>query len=276
LVGVERIYQYKKIESENWKGTRDVPENWPSEPKIVFNNVCLKYQEEFPNVLDGITFEIKAGEKIGIIGRTGSGKSSIFTALLRAFELNNGNILINDVNTRDLDLKKLREKISIIPQDPFLFCGTLRDNLDPYKNRSDSELWNALEKCRLHEKIRNLDKGLEYEVESQGRNFSNGEKQLICLARAILAQTNILCIDEATASVDFETDRYIQETIRTEFKSTTVLTIAHRLNTIFDYDKVLVLQNAKIAEFDTIYNLMNDKETIFYALIESERQQIKK
>ena len=184
--------------------------------------------------------------------------------------------MINDVNARDLDLKKLREKISIIPQDPFLFCGTLRENLDPYKKRCDFDIWSALEKCRLSEKIKNLNKGLEYEVESQGRNFSNGEKQLICLARAILSQNTILCIDEATASVDFETDRYIQETIQTEFKTTTVLTIAHRLNTIFDYDRVLVMQNAKVAEFDTITNLMNNKNSLFYALVESERHQIKK
>ena len=277
LVSVERVLQYKKIEPENWNGTRQVEESWPVEPTLEFINVRLNYElNSSANALDGISFNIKAGEKVGVCGRTGSGKSSLFLAIMRAFEINEGHILINNVDTRELDLKKLREKISIISQDPFLFFGTLRENLDPYKARSDTEIWNALEKCRLIEKIRNLNKGLDYEVESQGRNFSNGEKQLICLARAILSQTKLLCIDEATASVDFETDKFIQETIRNEFKSTTVLTIAHRLNTIFDYDRILVMEKAKVAEFDTVDNLMANKNSIFYSLIESERKQMKK
>ena len=277
LVSVERVLQYKKIEPENWNGTRQVEESWPVEPTLEFINVRLNYElNSSSNALDGISFNIKAGEKVGVCGRTGSGKSSLFLAIMRAFEINEGHILINNVDTRELDLKKLREKISIISQDPFLFFGTLRENLDPYKARSDTEIWNALEKCRLIEKIRNLNKGLDYEVESQGRNFSNGEKQLICLARAILSQTKLLCIDEATASVDFETDKFIQETIRNEFKSTTVLTIAHRLNTIFDYDRILVMEKAKVAEFDTVDNLMANKNSIFYSLIESERKQMKK
>ena len=276
LVGVERIYQFKKIESENWEGIEEVNESWPIEQKIEFQSVCLNYQPDSPNVLHEISLKINAGEKIGIVGRTGSGKSSLFTALFRAFEVNSGQILIDNVNTRLLDLTKLREKISVIPQDPFLFCGTLRENLDPYKRRSDLEIWNALEKCRLNDKIKNFNKGLDYEIESQGRNFSNGEKQLVCLARAILSQTKILCIDEATASVDFETDSYIQKTIRNEFKATTVLTIAHRINTIFDYDKVIVMENARVAEFDTIENLMTNRSSIFYGLVESERKHLNK
>jgi ATP-binding cassette subfamily C (CFTR/MRP) protein 10 len=213
---------------------------------------------------------------IGIVGRTGSGKSSLFMALFRAFELNSGLIFIDEVNTRLLDLSKLREKLSIIPQDPFLFSGTLRENLDPYSKRSDNEIWSALEKCRLFDKIRLLNKGLDLEVEEKGRNFSTGEKQLVCLARAILSQTKVLCIDEATASVDFETDNFIQSTIRNEFRQTTVLTIAHRLNTIFDYDKVIVMNNSKIVEFDTVQNLMANKNSNFYSLVDSERQQEKR
>ena len=276
MVSVERTNQFQNIESENWYGTRKVDVNWPVKPIIEFNHVCLNYQPEAPNALDNLSFYINAGEKIGIVGRTGSGKSSLFMALFRAFELNSGRILIDNVNISQLDLTQLREKISIIPQDPFLFSGTLRENLDPHKRRSDNEIWNALEKCRLFEKIRGLNKGLELEVEERGRNFSTGEKQLVCLARAILSQTKILCIDEATASVDFETDSFIQATIRNEFKATTVMTIAHRINTIFDYDKVIVMNNAKIIEFDTVENLMANKASTFYGLVESEKQQQQK
>lgn len=276
MVSVERTHQFTNIESENWNGTLKAPQNWPTNPTIVFQNVCLNYQPEAPNALDNLSFRVESGEKIGIVGRTGSGKSSLFMALFRAFELNSGSISIDDVNIRLLDLTQLREKISIIPQDPFLFSGTLRENLDPYNKRSDLDIWSALEKCRLHEKITNLNKGLDLEVEERGRNFSTGEKQLVCLARAILSQTKILCIDEATASVDFETDSFIQTTIRNEFKTTTVLTIAHRINTIFDYDKVIVMNNARIVEFDTVDKLMSNKSSTFYALVDSERQQEKK
>lgn len=273
MVSVERAHQFQNLESENWIGIELVDDNWPVNSTIEFHNVCLRYQPDAPNALDDVSFKVNQGEKIGIVGRTGSGKSSLFMALYRAFEVNHGQILIDNRNIRNIDLVKLRQQLSIIPQDPFLFSGTLRENLDPYNKRTDNEIWHVLDKCRLSEKIRNLNEGLELIVEERGKNFSSGEKQLVCLARAILSQTKILCIDEATASVDFETDNFIQETIRYEFKNVTVLTIAHRINTIFDYDKVIVMKNAKIIEFDTINNLLANRESYFYDLVDTERKQ---
>ena len=190
-------------------------------------------------------------------------------SLFRGVEINSGSICIDNINIANLDLSDLREKMSIIPQDPFLMSGTLRENLDPTNTKSDDEIWQALEKCRLDTKFKNeqADKGLDFEVEERGKNLSSGEKQLICLARALLSNRNILCIDEATASVDFETDNFIQKTIRSEFENVTVLTIAHRINTIFDYDKILVMDGGKVAEFDTVKNLLANKSSLFFNLV---------
>ena len=196
-------------------------------------------------------------------------------SLFRATEITSGKILIDGVDTKDLDITKLREKLSIISQDPFLFSGTLRENLDPNNTRSDDEIWDSLRKCRLEEKIRNMDKGLECEVEERGKNFSAGEKQLVCLSRAILSKTSILCIDEATASVDFETDNFIQKSIREQFKHVTVLTIAHRINTVIDYDRIIVVDSGKVAEFDTVSNLLANKNSKFYGLVKAEQQKVK-
>ena len=192
-------------------------------------------------------------------------------ALFRATELHSGTIKIDGVNVRNLDLKTLRESMSIIPQDPFLFHGTLRSNLDPNRTRSDDEIWQALSRCRLDAKFRSMPSGLDLEIEERGVNLSSGEKQLVCLTRAILSAKKILCIDEATASVDFETDNFIQQTLRDEFKDVTVLTIAHRINTIFDYDRVLVMSDGKIGEFGSVKNLLHNKQSLFYGLV-SEQQ----
>ena len=269
MVSVERANQFENLEPERWNGTIKVPHTWPLSPRIEFTNVVLRYKEDANNALDDVSFVVKAGEKIGICGRTGSGKSSLFMSLFRGVEINSGSICIDNINIANLDLSDLREKMSIIPQDPFLMSGTLRENLDPTNTKSDDEIWQALEKCRLDTKFKNEqdDKGLDFEVEERGKNFSSGEKQLICLARALLSNRNILCIDEATASVDFETDNFIQKTIRSEFENVTVLTIAHRINTIFDYDKILVMDGGKVAEFDTVKNLLANKSSLFFNLV---------
>ncbi len=173
------------------------------------------------------------------------------------------------MNIRNINLNTLRESMSIIPQDPFLFDGTLRENLDPSNLNDENELWNALRKCRLYDKFQADPAGLDLKIDEKGKNLSSGEKQLVCLARAILTHRKILCIDEATASVDFETDKFIQKTIREEFKQFTVLTIAHRIETILDYDRICVLDKGKIIEFDTPNNLLANNKSNFYSLVNS-------
>lgn len=223
MVSVERAHQFESIESEAWQGVEEAPNGWPQQPSIEYTDCVLQYKEEGVNALNGISFRIKPGEKVGICGRTGSGKSSLFNALFRGEELKSGEIKIDGVNIRNIDLNRLRESMSIIPQDPFLFDGTLRENLDLSNKSNDSELWTALRKCRLDMKFRIEPTGLDFRIGERGKNLSSGEKQLICLARAILTNRKILCIDEATASVDFDTDNFIQATIRKEFKNATIV-----------------------------------------------------
>ena len=261
MVSVERAHQFEKIESENWLGIEETPNGWPNEPLIEFINVSIQYNSEDDNALNGMSFRINPGEKIGICGRTGSGKSSLFMALFRGEELKSGTIKIDNVNIRNINLNTLRKSMSIIPQDPFLFDGTLRENLDPSNLNDDNQLWNALRKCRLDAKFQADPAGLDLKIDEKGKNLSSGEKQLVCLARAILTNRKILCIDEATASVDFETDKFIQKTIRDEFKQFTVLTIAHRIETILDYDRICVLDKGKIIEFDSPNNLIANQNS---------------
>nr|QUF59457.1 ATP-binding cassette transporter Abcc10 [Brachionus angularis] len=275
MVSVERAHQFKNLEQENWLGFEQITDLWPLNPKLEFKNVCLRYKEDSMLALNNVTFEINPGEKIGICGRTGSGKSSLLTALFRGAELESGDIRIDDVNVRSLNLHDLRDKLSIIPQDPFLFESSLKENLDPTCLKTDDELWSALKDVNLDTKFRTLENELNFQIEERGKNLSCGEKQLICLARAILSNRKILCIDEATAQVDFETDNFIQETIRTKFRGVTVLTIAHRINTIFDYDKILVMDAGKVAEFDTTKNLLENKNSLFYSLV-NETKSLKK
>ena len=276
MVSVERCSQFRDLESEEWAGTRTVDSAWPSTPKVEFSHVCLRYKEGASLALNNVSFSVKPGEKIGICGRTGSGKSSLLMALFRGAELESGVVKIGDLSTRTLSLSDLREKLSIIPQDPFLFDGTLRENIDPTRTKGDDELWRALAKVRLEEKFKNNESsGLDTLIEERGRNLSCGEKQLVCLARAIISERRILCIDEATASVDFETDSFIQHTIKREFRDVTVLTIAHRINTIFDYDRIIVMDGGRVAEFDTVENLLADRTSIFYGLVNEKEQKQK-
>ncbi len=179
-----------------------------------------------------------------------------------------GSIEIDGVNIRNLNLSDLRSRMSIIPQDPFLFAGSLRENLDPTGSKSDEDLWTALKKCHLDEKFSTSStNGLDEQLDEKGQNLSGGEKQLICLARALLTNRRILCIDEATASVDFKTDALIQRTIRSQFVTTTVLTIAHRVQTILDCDSILAMSDGQVAEFDTVENLLSKPDSVFYKLV---------
>lgn len=201
-----------------------------------------------------------------MVGRTGAGKSSLMMALFRVIEPTKGTITIDGVDVSTIGLHTLRKNITIIPQDPVLFSGTLRVNLDPFVEESDEAIWDALEHAHLKGFVRGLEAGLNYEVAEGGENLSVGQRQLICLARALLRKSKILVLDEATAAVDLETDELIQNTIRTEFNGYTVLTIAHRLNTIIDYDRIMVLDKGEVTEFDTPQHLLANHQSAFYLM----------
>ncbi|XP_023240150.1 multidrug resistance-associated protein 4-like [Centruroides sculpturatus] len=219
-------------------------------------------------VLKNITFRVRSGEKIGIVGRTGAGKSSLIASLFRMTEPT-GTITIDGVDTKEIGLRDLRSKISIIPQDPMLFTGPLRRNIDPFNEYSEEMLWQAIEQVQLKEVINKLPGGLDTHLSEGGRNFSVGERQLICLARTILRKNKILVMDEATSNIDKSTDSRIQKVIREKFKSCTVLTIAHRLHTVIDSDRVLVLDTGKLEEFDSPYALLKNVNGIFYNLVKN-------
>ncbi|KAL0104453.1 hypothetical protein PUN28_017289 [Cardiocondyla obscurior] len=268
IVAVERIKEYGETEQEApWKNTEFAPPTeWPKHGRVDFKDFKVRYREGLDLVLNGLTFSVLGGEKIGIVGRTGAGKSSLTLALFRIIEAANGKILIDDIDISKLGLHDLRSKLTIIPQDPVLFSGTLRMNLDPFDCYSDEEIWRALEHAHLKSFIENLPSGLLHEVSEGGENLSVGQRQLICLARALLRKTKVLILDEATAAVDLETDDLIQTTIRQEFKDCTVLTIAHRLNTILDSDRVIVLDKGLIVEYDSPEILLRNPSSSFYSM----------
>lgn len=247
----------------------EVPEGWPAQGNIEVEDVQMRYREGLDLVLKGVSVSIKGGEKVGVVGRTGSGKSSLMIALLRMVELSGGEIRIDGLNVRDLGLNDLRKKLTIIPQDPVIFSGTIRFNLDPFSEHTDAELWDALEKSHMKEFVSDFEGGLDAVVSEYGENMSAGQRQVICLTRALLRNSNILILDEASSSLDMETDRLIQETIRTHLKHATILTIAHRLFTLADYDKIIVMDNGAVAEFASPAQLLARDSSKFSALVES-------
>ncbi|XP_055859162.1 ATP-binding cassette sub-family C member 3-like [Episyrphus balteatus] len=268
IVSVERIKEYGDIKQEApWEIAEvKTPQGWPQGGRVTFENYMVRYREGLDLVLKGVTFDISGGEKVGIVGRTGAGKSSLTLCLFRIIEAAGGRITIDGVDISKLGLHLLRSRLTIIPQDPVLFSGSLRMNLDPYNRNSDAEIWSALELSHLKEFVKSQPAGLLHEINEGGENLSVGQRQLVCLARALLRKTKVLVLDEATAAVDLETDDLIQKTIRTEFKDCTVLTIAHRLNTILDSDKVIVLDKGEIIEFASPTSLLQDKNSSFYSM----------
>lgn len=266
IVAVERLEEYTVLPREDVWQKGSVSKEWPADGRVVFNNVKIRYREGLELVIRGISLSVKGGEKIGIVGRTGAGKSSLTLGLFRIVEAAGGEIVIDDVDISKIGLHQLRGRLTIIPQDPVLFSGSLRMNIDPFKNYSDDLVWKALELSHLKTFVKGLPAGLEHEVAENGENLSVGQRQLICLARAVLRKTKVLILDEATAAVDLETDDLIQKTIRTEFADCTILTIAHRLNTIIDSDRVLVLDKGLVAECDAPQSLLADKNSLFYGM----------
>lgn len=277
IVSVERILEYSQLTPEAPEVIEDNRPNksWPESGKISFNNYSTKYRPELDLVLRNIDLTINPREKVGIVGRTGAGKSSLTLALFRIIESFQGNISIDNVDTSSIGLSDLRHKLSIIPQDSQVFEGTIKSNLDPTDVFTSDQIWKALELSHLKDHVlkmyeENEDEGvataLDVKLSEGGSNLSVGQRQLMCLARALLIPSHILVLDEATAAVDVETDLVLQETIRREFKDRTIMTIAHRLNTIMDSDRIIVLENGEVAEFDTPANLLKNKQSLFYAL----------
>ncbi|XP_041776522.1 multidrug resistance-associated protein 1-like isoform X1 [Anopheles merus] len=287
IVAIERLEEYTVLprEAEWQKGTVD--KAWPVEGKVEFKDYQIRYREGLDLVIRGISLNVRGGEKIGIVGRTGAGKSSLTLGLFRIVEAAGGQIIIDGLDISKMGLHQLRSRLTIIPQDPVLFSGTLRANVDPFKSYSDDQVWKALELSHLKTFVKGLTAGLDHEIAENGENLSVGQRQLVCLARAILRKTKVLILDEATAAVDLETDDLIQvrnkkdfaalimliqmilfpqKTIRTEFADCTILTIAHRLNTILDSDRVLVLDKGLVAECDSPQNLLANRDSIFHSM----------
>ncbi|KAI5990317.1 ABC protein [Pisolithus orientalis] len=278
---VERILQYTREETVPQEAPHEKPEvkppaDWPHEGAIEYKDVQMSYRPGLPNALHGISLSIQGGEKIGIVGRTGAGKSSLMLVLYRIVELSGGSIILDGIDISTLGLKDLRTKISIIPQDHLLFSGTIRSNLDPFNQYDDAKLWDALYRSCLvdrpslkaEEETRANRYTLETVIESEGANLSVGERSLLSLARALVKDCKVVVLDEATASVDLETNNKIQRTIATEFRDRTLLCIAHRLRTIISYDRVLVMDAGMVAEFDIPYNLYQKEGGLFRGMCE--------
>ncbi|XP_058800160.1 probable multidrug resistance-associated protein lethal(2)03659 [Phymastichus coffea] len=287
LMSVERVLEYAQLTCESnirnkgslkSKKTQkrehreenllvEPPEKWPAMGQVEFKNVSMRYLDEDPPILKNLTLIIRPTEKVGVVGRTGAGKSSLISALFRLVEIE-GVIEIDGIDTGTIALEDLRKSISIIPQDPVLFSGTLRRNLDPFNELSDKRLYEVLEEVEL----KPSENGLDHKVLDRGSNYSTGQRQLICLARAILRNNRILMLDEATANVDPYTDALIQRTIRSKFAACTVLTVAHRLNTIIDSDKVLMLDKGRLVEYNHPYLLLQNQNSPFSLLVKETGQ----
>nr|XP_046485764.1 ATP-binding cassette subfamily C member 4-like isoform X3 [Neodiprion pinetum] len=266
MTSVERVLQYTNLPKEGPFTTEQPPSpTWPSDGGLIFKNVTMRYADNQPPVLKDLNVDIKPGWKVGIVGRTGAGKSSLVSALFRLHDgVTDGEIIIDGINTRSVGLQELRRGISIIPQEPILFSETLRYNLDPFGHYSDTELWHSLREVELENMISSLD----IPVAEGGANFSVGQRQLICLARAILKENKLLVLDEVTANIDPITDKLIQNTISRRFAECTVVTIAHRLNTVMNSDRVLVMGEGRILEYDHPHLLLKDRNGYFSQMLQ--------
>jgi ATP-binding cassette subfamily C (CFTR/MRP) protein 1 len=261
LTSFERIERYSATPSERRDGS-PAPAAWPTSGAIEFENLSVRYRPNLPLALKAITCSIPSGSRVGIIGRTGSGKSTLILSLLRLIEPSDGRILIDGIDLSSIKLADLRSSIAVVPQEPVLFSGTLRESLDPFNQYTDSEISSALKRVELAGLLNSLPNGLDSEVRESGFNFSNGQRQLICLARALLRKNKVVILDEATASIDVHTDQTIQRSIRREFSGSTLLVIAHRIGTVLDSDYILALQDGELLNFGAPNDLMRHSQNL--------------
>lgn len=266
--GYQNLKEQERLASKG----NSIPEieklkNWPSKGKIEVQNLKVKYREDLDYVLKGINFDLPGGKKVGVVGRTGAGKTTLFYCLYRYFDQFEGKIKIDGKEMRNIDLKLLRKSMTIIPQDPVLVEGTVWNNLDPLRKFSKEKCVDILKAVDLWEKF---SKGIESKIETGGKNLSQGEKQLFCLARALLNKNKIVLMDEATANIDVVTESKIQKLLLEKFSDCTLFMIAHRLNTIMGCDKILVLENGRVVEYDDIQNLRGNKNSRFGKMLEKE------
>lgn len=273
MTSVQRVAAYGKIDTEAAPvldgDERLLASGWPSKGRLEFRDVELRYAPHLPLALRGVSFATKPAEKIGVVGRTGGGKSTLGNAIFRIVEICGGAIVLDGTNLADIGLDAVRRSVSVIPQSPVLFSGSLRSNLDPFNEfADDAELWTALRRVHLADTVGALPAQLASRVAEGGENWSAGQRQLLCLARALLRASKVIFVDEATANVDAETDALVQRIIRNEFKSCTVVTVAHRLNTIIDSDRVLCMKDGCVANLDTPAALLADKSSLLYKLVE--------
>ena len=267
---VERVLHYSELPNEAALEINYVDgalDNWPSEGRISFKQSTLKYRADLENAMDRLILEIAPREKVGVCGRTGAGKSTILVALFRLVELYSGSIEIDGIDISEVGLHTLRNRLAIIPQDPVLFTGTIRSNLDCFDQYTDAQVWEALAMVQLKSYVASLPGQLDYQVTEMGTGFSVGQRQLLSFARALLGRVQILLLDEATASCDLETDSLIQQTLREKFVDCTVITIAHRLNTIMDSDRILVMSRGQAVEYDKPYTLLSDPESYLSKMV---------
>ncbi|KAG8513795.1 ATP-binding cassette sub-family C member 9 [Galemys pyrenaicus] len=267
---VKKVNSFLTMESENYEGTMDpsqVPEHWPQEGEIKIHDLCVRYENNLKPVLKHVKAYIKPGQKVGICGRTGSGKSSLSLAFFRMVDIFDGKIVIDGIDISKLPLHTLRSRLSIILQDPILFSGSIRFNLDPECKCTDDRLWEALEIAQLKNMVKSLPGGLDAVVTEGGENFSVGQRQLFCLARAFVRKSSILIMDEATASIDMATENILQKVVMTAFADRTVVTIAHRVSSIMDAGLVLVFSEGILVECDSVPNLLAHKNGLFSTLL---------
>jgi ABC-type multidrug transport system fused ATPase/permease subunit len=296
----ERIMEYTNVPVETSDGV-DPPAAWPSNGRLEFDNLVVAYAPTLPPVLNGLSFSVESRERIGVVGRTGAGKSSLTLALFRFLDTREGAIHVDGIDISTIKLQALRSRIAIIPQDPVLFAGTIRYNLDPFEEHTDLELRDALERVNLvtssdfvvtppgasatstlrsetndtfnpseaaDSSNQNIFSSLSSKITTGGLNLSQGQRQLLCLARAIVSRPKIMILDEATSAVDMATDTLIQRSIREEFGDSTLLVIAHRLSTIADFDKILALDGGRAIEFGTPKELIQASDGVFRSMIE--------
>jgi ABC-type multidrug transport system fused ATPase/permease subunit len=275
ITSIERIHQTSTLPIEPaWETDPSalLDPSWPTTGALEFDHVCMRYRKDLPLSLDSVSFKLPPGTRCGIVGRTGSGKTSLTASLFRLVEIESGSIMLDGVDLTKIGLSDVRGRsngMRIIPQDPVLFAGTLRDCLDPFQTKDDDKLLGALQAVNHRGAKERGKEVLNDKVEEGGRNYSVGERQLLCLARSIVEEPRVLCLDEATASVDSTTDAFIQTMLRTSFRETTLLTIAHRLETIMDYDLVLVMDEGCAVEFGPPSELLEDPTGVFSGLVDA-------